>query len=275
MVERIALIHITFVGATVEPASVEFGSAATVIHGPSDTGKSFIVGAIDFMLGGSNKPNDIPERAGYTTSLLGIRLPSGEELTLSRSVDGGDFGLYQGDVREIPDGPPPRMLKARHQKGSDDSLSAFLLMTIGLQNKQIRKNVSNQTNVLTFRNLVHLCVIDETSMQDERKPALTNVTTSRTIDISTLKLLLEEDDDSSLIAVETSKERRQAALAREGVLDRLIAEIQDMLEGVADQLELQEQSDRLARSIARLHRVDRSCLRTARRPQHSYRERGA
>ena len=250
MVDRIALIHITFVGTTVEPASVEFGPTATVIRGPSDTGKSFIAGAIDFMLGGSNEPNDIPERVGYSTALLGLRLPSGEPLTLSRSVNGGDFGVYESDVREIPDGPPARTLKPRHQTGSDDSLSTFLLATIGLEDKRIRRNASNQTNVLTFRNLAHLCVIDETSMQAGRPPALTSVNTSHTSDISTLKLLLEEQDDSSLVAVPTSKERKQAASAREEVLDRLIADIQELLEGVVDPFELNNQSERLRRSIA-------------------------
>jgi DNA repair ATPase RecN len=48
---RLTLKHLTFIGAGVEPASVEFGPGTTVVRGPSDTGKSFIVDAIDFMLG--------------------------------------------------------------------------------------------------------------------------------------------------------------------------------------------------------------------------------
>ena len=87
MVDRISLTHLTFVGVTVEPATVDFGPAATIIRGPSDTGKSYIVGAIDYMLGGSTRPKDIPERNGYTTVLLGVRLPSGGEVTLARAVD--------------------------------------------------------------------------------------------------------------------------------------------------------------------------------------------
>jgi len=109
--------------------------------------------------------------------------------------------------------------------------------------------VSNQTNALTFRNLAHLCVIDETSMQAERSPAHTSVTTSVTSDISTLKLLLEGVDDSSLVAVSTSKERKQAATIREGVLERLIAELEQQLEAVADPIELRNQKARLEQSI--------------------------
>lgn len=250
MVNRIALTHLTFVGATVQPATVEFGSAATVIRGPSDTGKSFIAGAIDFMLGGSNEPNDIPERAGYSSVLLGIKLPSDETVTLMRSVNGGNFSVYDGDVREVPGEPASRTLAAKHKAGREDNLSTFLLSTIGLDNKKVRTNVNNKTNWLTFRGIAHLCVIDETSMQAERQPALTSVTTSHTSDISTLKLLLEGEDDSSLVEVPSDKERKKTEAAHSEVIDRLIGELEQQLEGVAEPIALHNQSSRLAESIA-------------------------
>jgi ABC-type transporter Mla subunit MlaD len=250
MVDRLALTHLTFVGAAVESASVEFGPAATVIRGPSDTGKSFVVGAIDYMLGGSTTPSDIPERVGYSTALLGLRLPSGETVTLARSVNGGDFSVYEGDVRTLPAAPAPRTLKAKHTTGRDDSLSAFLLTKIGLNDKKIRRNVYNEMNSLSFRGLAHLCVVDETSMQAERPPVLTAITTSKTSDISTLKLMLEGQDDSSLVAVPKPKDRKQAATVREGVFDRLIADLEQQLEGVAEPAELHAQNGRLGKSIA-------------------------
>lgn len=250
MANRLTLTHITFLGGAVETASVDFGSKATVIHGPSDTGKSFIVGAIDFMLGGSHPPNDIPERVGYSTALLGLRLPSGDVVTLSRSVTGGDYTLFEGDFRELPIMTPTQVLKSKHETGRDDSLSTFLLQQIGLADKRIRRNTSNQTNALTFRNLAHLCVIDETSMQSERAPAYTNVTTNNTADISTLKLLLEGVDDSSLVSVVNPAERKRKAQAREEVLERLIADLQEQLDGVADIAELRGQHQRLTQSIA-------------------------
>jgi hypothetical protein len=250
MVDRLQLSHITFVGVTVEPASVEFGPAATVIRGPSDTGKSFIVRAIDFMLGGSTIPSDIPERVGYSTVLLGLRLPNGVDLTLARSVDGGDFGVYESDLRVLPGVPPSRSLKAKHTAGRDDSLSAFLLGSIGLSDKKVKRNVYNETNWLSFRGLVHLCVIDETSMQAERPPGLTAVTTSKTSDIATLKLLLEAQDDSALVAVPKPKDRKQATAVREGVFERLISDLEQQLAGAAELPELHAQNARLSGSIA-------------------------
>src|SRR5688572_19357131 len=98
---RLTLTHLTLFGPNVDTASVEFGPGTTVVRGPSDTGKSFIVDAVDFMLG-AKALKEIPEREGYSTVLLGLTLPSGETVTLSRAVTGGDFGLYQEDIRTGP-----------------------------------------------------------------------------------------------------------------------------------------------------------------------------
>ena len=54
-----------FFGPQKPPATVTFGYGLNVIYGASNTGKSFIVEAIDFMLGGKPPLRDIPERVGY------------------------------------------------------------------------------------------------------------------------------------------------------------------------------------------------------------------
>ena len=97
--KRITLLHLTFTGDNKEPASIDFSPSVTVIHGPSDTGKSFIVDAIDFVLG-AGELKEIPERKGYTRVLLGMELPNGERITLARSVDGGKVYLYQSCIRD-------------------------------------------------------------------------------------------------------------------------------------------------------------------------------
>jgi len=250
MTGRIALTHLTFTGAAVPPASVEFGPGVTVIRGPSDTGKSFVADAIDFMLGGGSSLDDIPERAGYTSVLLGLVLPDGNRVTLLRSVAGGGFALYEGDVRTPPIEPPGQVLGEKHATGKRGSLSAYLLDALGLTGLRVRRNAFNHTNELSFRNLAHLCVIDETSMQDKRSPALTSVTPNKTVDISVLKLLLEGQDDSHLVAVPTDKERRQTSVAQDAVVSRLVAELETQLEGAASPVELRAQRDRLSSSAS-------------------------
>lgn len=72
IVRGLQLRHLTFLSPIKEPATVSFSSGLNVIYGASNTGKSFIVESIDFMLGGKGPLSDIPERVGYDRVLLGV-----------------------------------------------------------------------------------------------------------------------------------------------------------------------------------------------------------
>lgn len=247
---RLRLTHLTFIGATREPAVVEFGANATVIRGPSDTGKSFIVDAIDFMLGASAL-KEIPQREGYSTVLLGMILPSEEAITLSRSVTGGDFGLYERDVRTGPLEPPDRTLAGKHNAKSQGNLSRYLLGKIGLDEKRIKKNVQNETDSLSLRNVIPLCVIDETAMQSENSPILSGTVTSKTKDISVLKLMLQNEDDAGLVAIPRKAERNRLMNAKSEVLDRLLADLEAQLRDASELRQVRDQVIRLNQSIER------------------------
>lgn len=238
------LTHLTVVGSNVPPASVEFGAGFTLVRGPSDTGKSFIVNAIDFMLGG-NDLKEIPERQGYSTVLLGLELDDGERITLSRSVDGGSFGLHHDDVRSMPAQPPTEVLSAKHSPTSEGNVSRYLLKQIGLDGRRVRKNARNETDTLSFRNLAHLCVVDEVQMQSEVPPALTGRVISRTKEISVLRLLLEDSDDSDLIATPDTADRVRLADAKTEVFDQLIESLEEQLADAEDEQQLRDQLARL------------------------------
>lgn len=248
-VSRLTLTHLTFVGGSVPPASVEFGSRATIIRGPSDTGKSFIVDAIDFMFGASAL-KEIPERTGYSTVLLGLLLPDGEEVTLSRSVSGGALGLYHADLRSGPLGVPDETLAAKHDARSEANLSRYLLRQTALDGARVRKNVRNETDSLSFRNLAHLCIVDETQMQAETPPALTGQYTSKTKEVSVLKLLLEDADDSAVVAVDSKEDARRLSGAKVDVLERLIEAIEAQTGDLAEPADLRAQFAQLDAAVA-------------------------
>jgi len=83
-----------FFGPQKQPATITFGPGLNVLYGASNAGKSFIVEAIDFMLGGGQPLRDIPERVGYDRVLLGIETLDGQTFTVWRSMEGGGFKLY-------------------------------------------------------------------------------------------------------------------------------------------------------------------------------------
>jgi hypothetical protein len=244
---RLRLRHLTLIGAGVEPASIDFSDGLTAVTGPSDTGKSFIADAIDFMLG-ANALKEVPELRSYSTVLLGLHLSSGD-VTLSRAVSGGGFGLHRGDVRRGPVPVPEQTLSATHRPGADSSLSGLLLGAIGLTDRRVRRNAKGDTNDLSFRNLAHLCVIDETRMQSEVPPALSGQYVTRTTEVSVLRLLLEDTDDSDVVAVPDRSERKAIGSAKQEVVERLIAEVEVKLGDYMDRSELLNQRSRLLASI--------------------------
>lgn len=245
---RLALTHLTFIGTNVEPASVEFGPQLTLVRGPSDTGKSFIVDALDFMMGASAL-KEIPERAGYSMVLLGLELPSGDRVTLARSVSGGSFSLFLSDIRQGPLPVADETLAPRHSPSADSNISRYLLKQVDLDGKRVRKNARGETDSLSFRNLAHLCVVDETQMQSETPPALTGNYVSKTKEISVLKLVLQAEDDSSVVAVPSAQETARVSRAKVEVIDRLIAEVEAKLSETPDAEQLRDQLARLNNSI--------------------------
>ena len=64
--------RLTLVGRDVPNAEVQFKQGLNVVSGPSDTGKTFIVQCIDYMLGGKDVPEAIPEAAAYETARLAL-----------------------------------------------------------------------------------------------------------------------------------------------------------------------------------------------------------
>lgn len=242
--KRIKLLHLTFTGDNKEPASIDFGSSTTVIHGPSDTGKSFIVDAIDFVLG-ARKLREIPEQKGYTRILLGLEIPTGEHITLARSVKGGDVDLYTSCIRVETSIVADRKLVATHDAKKANSISRFLLGQIGLDEKKVRKSKHNVTNTLSFRDITRLCLIDEIRIQSEHKPGFSGQFTHKTKEASVLKLILTGEDDSNLIAVPTPQQKKLLREAQQEIVQRMLRDIELQLQGVAEPKNLSEQLDRL------------------------------
>lgn len=241
---RLTLVHLTFTGSNKDAASVDFSPHSTVIHGPSDTGKSFIVDAIDFVLG-AKELKEIPEREGYNHVLLGLELPSGERITLARSVGGGSISLYRSDIRVEPLPPADEALAAKHSAEKTTNISRFLLEQIGLDQIRVRRNVRNETHMLSFRDLIRLCLIGETEMQAEEAPGFSGNSVNKTKELSVLKFLLTGEDDSSLTAVPSAQEQRRLRAAQQEVIQRMISQLELQLQGVAEPTELKAQLEKL------------------------------
>lgn len=242
---------LSFFGPQKLPATVTFGPGLNVIYGSSNTGKSFIVETIDFMLGGKPPLRDIPERTGYDLILLGLKTFDGVSYTLWRSMDGGGFRLYEGLYETPPATDTPfKQLDEQHSDRNDNNLSSFLLGLCGLSGKRVRKNTRNETNSLSFRNIARLMIVNETEITQQSSPLFDGNPIANTPNLATFKLLLTGIDDSALVA---SNKREPEELSREAqlhLLDQLLGDYRDQLrELTRSPKELEEQLEKLDTSL--------------------------
>ncbi|WP_370349207.1 hypothetical protein [Catenulispora sp. EB89] len=199
-----------------------------MIYGASETGKSFMVEAIDYMLGARDLKS-IQEADGYTAALLGLRLPDGEIITLYREFGSSKVLTHNGDHRDLPATAPEAILSTRHDSRSNQNLSRYLLKIIGADGRMVLKNSRRQIRSLSFRDLAHLCIINESQMASPRPVVLTSgQKTLETAEKSVFKYLLTGQDDSAHVGASDEVETR-VGKGKIELLDHLIREATDSL----------------------------------------------
>lgn len=208
--------RLTLVGRGVPNAEAQFREGLNVVSGPSDTGKTFIVQCIDYMLGGKDVPESIPEAAQYETVRLALNVSGGDgEVVLERSIRGGDFKL-------ISPGKADQHLSAKHSAGDTHSVSQYLLGLAALTGKKVRKNKQGATREVSFRDLARLILVDEEAIISKTSPILTGQYTTSTAESAVFRLLLTGVDDSSLISSEDPKVAKGRQAGKVEMLDLLL-----------------------------------------------------
>jgi hypothetical protein len=244
------LRYLAYFGPHRPTADLSFQPGLNVICGASETGKSFLVESIDFMLGQEDPVRDIPEREGYDRIRIGIESADRPPLTLDRSVEGGHFHVYE---ETISDGTPqsePSILRWKHSAARRDTLSFALLERTGLTSKVLRTNAAGKTRSLSFRDLARLCVVTEQEIQKRGSPILTGQFTTPTVEYAVFKLLLTGMDDSALVSAVEVPGRREQETGKIELLDQMIADLQtDLDEQGIDEDELNDQLSRIETAI--------------------------
>ncbi len=253
---------IRFLGPGRETAEFLFKPGLNILWGSSDTGKTFLVEAIDFMLGAGEPLKDIPERIGYDRILLGLTAGN-NDYTLHRSINGGAFKRFDGLLQDIPSDPKAgKSLSAGHSSKNYTNLSNWLLQEIGLDKKQILYSIkSGQLKSLGFRALAHLCVIIYPNITKAKSPILSGQWLEPTREYGVFRLLLTGLDDSAVtedtpLPVEAKPNVERPSIQPD-VLAQMINDYEDELakltdkpEGLdAEETEIEDQLDKLERSL--------------------------
>ena len=119
-------------GSGVEYSSVQFDAGVNILHGPSNSGKSYVINCINFMLGASEAPFT-RESTGYDTIHMTMESQDGYSVQMKRKiVEGtrGDTGANMVDVVSCVSG-----IDSREYSVSKMEYSDLLLKLMGIQDR--------------------------------------------------------------------------------------------------------------------------------------------
>ncbi|AJD49698.1 phage protein [Isoalcanivorax pacificus W11-5] len=250
MSEMIQIRNISFLGARVPPALIDFDESLSVVCGASDTGKSFLVEAIDFLLGGKEL-RGIPELDGYDKARIAIESSKKGLWTFERSIDGGNYRIYEGNIKAATDVKESGTIKVKHAAGREDNISGWLLGAIDLLSKYVRKNANGDCRSLSFRDIARLIIVNEQEIIRQDSPFLTGQYISRTAEKSSLKLVLTGADDSAIEPADARKQSDANDRAKAELIEQWIADVEDEItEHGFGREELEEQLEKIDESIS-------------------------
>lgn len=244
--------HIIFTGPQVTPTRLNFKSGLNLLYGASNTGKSFTLKAIDFMLGGTKDLPDFSERDGYDKLWFGFTLEGVGDFTLSRSLQGGSYELHNDFVSSTNHLSPPQTLAPTQKTKTKKSLSQFLLEQLNFSEKRLAKDACGVTKAISFRDIAEISLVDETSIQSERSPIESGQHSDRPKEHSLFRLLLTGIDDSSITPVLDEKTFKTSKIARIDIINELIKDTEDKLQHYSDIDDLPAQDEKLTATLERI-----------------------
>ena len=208
---RIILKKLAVSGENKDDAILEFQMGLNVITGDSDTGKTYIFQCLNYILGAKMPPKEISEAKGYQKIALLFSI-NGKDYLLERII--GDSKIvvkYEGKVES---------LASNHDPVNNNNLSKFILNLLleSSENIEVKKNAQNGKRTLSFRDLVHLCMIDETEIIAEKSAFQSDQYTETTVRSSIFKFIVSGKDDSDTITISSNGDE---VIRRAGVVQFL------------------------------------------------------
>lgn len=217
-------------GDAVEDALVEFERGANVLAGESDTGKSYLVECLDFILG-SQKLKVLNRAANYSNLFVEFENSRKESLTLIRPTDGGNLRAYYSSIKAIT-GSGIVIAPVRKGTSKAADITSILFSFAGINEAKLRKNVNGETQRLSVRTLAPLFLINEVAIIDEYSPILGQINFNTTVDKRAFSYLLTGKDDTAVIATTPDENIKSRLKAKLEVVEEMLAPLEVQYGGV-------------------------------------------
>lgn len=232
----IRIVRLAITGPQKPVADVNFKPAANIVLGPSDTGKSYIVGCLKYAFGSDTPPKQIPFATGYDRLSLQIIAPDDTSYTIIRSLSGGESLFYLGHYDKPPAGDP---LPTR-------DVNDFLIKLFGLEGKQVLLSKEKKGR-LTSGDLRHFSFFSEGDTLSEHSFLGTDLV-NQTRRQSALYMMLTGVDDSAVVLGPNKHERLSAKGQLEGI-DEAIRTLQSELPEKFNVLEVKQAIERIDEQV--------------------------
>ncbi len=212
-------------GERVQYSQVDFKDGVNIIWGASNSGKSYVIGCINFMFGGD--PPFTFSSTGYDTIGMRMETADGDYVEMERKIEEGKKGEKgAGSVKVFS--------SFEDVEDGDFNISKLeyndlLLRIIGIKEKHnIISTQDYDTQNLTFRTLFHSFYIDEDNIFGKPTPIDVPRHSRITACISTLLFLLKGRDYKEFIPEETKEDRERKLIQKTAVVVYLSRKIQDL-----------------------------------------------
>ncbi|EHT4849366.1 AAA family ATPase, partial [Listeria monocytogenes] len=195
---------ITIRGSERKDAVIELQKGLNIISGPSNTGKTSIVKAIDFLYGTdkADAPFSI-SATGYNQVEMVINTKDGR-YSLKRKFDENKIYVY------LLDSENTHQLYGEYNARTGNSvISQFWLNLIGISDpQQIIKNKDFIKQNLSWRTFSSSTLIQQSKIDSETSVLLPDVHSSQTAFLSALLFLFDGDQFSDTEENETDEQRK-------------------------------------------------------------------
>jgi cell division septum initiation protein DivIVA len=230
-----------------EPAVLDFGPGLNVIAGVSNSGKTYVLQCIDWLMGASQAPKSIKESRGYEKAYLELTTKDDRVLTLVRALKAGGAEYWEGHWDNAPIHRHP--LAGKHRPGSEETISHLLLSLFGAAGAKVRRNARNELQELSFRTIAHLFIVNELEILGERSPLFLDEVRANPSAVAAFSYVLTGLDDSALLPEIDPKVEKAVRAGRRDLLQDLVSELEASL---ADEDGIQEGADDLEQRLAEI-----------------------
>lgn len=262
------LSEVRLTGTNVKDAIVQFKPGPNVITGDSDTGKSYLLRLVDYVLGADELTKVIDEALDYETAWVEFR--DGENvLTLERHLSGGTVRAYsksiadatvearrqtggdEGDGDPAAEGASEVLLASRKGRTKHRDVTSRIFPFFGMdEDVRLRKNDDGDTQRLSIRTLLPTFLISEDAIIAEGSPILASGY-QKTPAKRMFSYLLTGKDDAGIVARERTEMAVAEINAKMGVIDELLASVTERLQG-QDEVGEEDSAERLSATISEL-----------------------